>query len=278
MSLASPETAPAQRADPIAAARAVARRFDFVRPKDIQIELVAYVLGACTLEGKNATADARVLRDQDFSYLVVDPAVSGVRRARFSVAHELGHHLLHPDRDAVARVHSARATEGREFHVEREANRFAAHVLVPDALARARCEGGAPSLDRVARLADEFEVSLSVAAQRWPEMTTLPCACVESRGANIRVAVRSPSFRGVALQRRALEEGTLALDLARGQATAGARVHRQAWGSGKAGREIVEECVPIVESEDGRRTVLTWLWHEAVDDEARPRPRRSARR
>ena len=62
--------------------------------------------------------------------------------------------------------------------------------------------------------------------------------------------------RGAAFQRRALEDGTLAGEVARG-ATPGARVHRAAWGATPS-RPIVDECVPL--HDDGR--VLAWLWHE----------------
>jgi hypothetical protein len=73
-------------------------------------------------------------------------------------------------------------------------------------------------------------------------------------------AGRSDTWRSIAVGRRDLdlEEGTLALDMARADAPeAGTRVHAKAWGSAQAGVEIAEECVPLGES----GAVLTWLWH-----------------
>ena len=80
----------------------------------------------------------------------------------------------------------------------------------------------------------------------------------------IKRAVRSTAFRGVAVQRRKLEEGTLALDMQRAVAAPAGdralprtRAHDTAWGSAKATCHVIEECVPL----DDRGATLTWLWH-----------------
>jgi hypothetical protein len=122
-----------------------------------------------------------------------------------------------------------------EFKCEWEANVVARHILVPTSIAAPMCEAPRPDLACVKELANEFDVSLSVAARRWAEMSPAPCAFVEVRG-------------------RLLEDGTLALDLtcgwSRGERT---RAHRIAWGA-RADANIVEECVPL---KDG--TIFVWL-------------------
>jgi len=78
-------------------------------------------------------------------------------RRRFTVAHEIGHHLLHSDGAAVlcrpADVETAQASERAR---EREANRFAAELLMPEALVRAAADRDGP--DPIA-LAPRFGVS-----------------------------------------------------------------------------------------------------------------------
>jgi hypothetical protein len=75
------------------------------------------------------------------------------RRRRFSIAHEIGHFVLHPARARHERggtVNEAMRTQ------EREADAFAAELLMPEHLVRrAALEDGAD----VRRLADRFEVS-----------------------------------------------------------------------------------------------------------------------
>jgi len=78
-------------------------------------------------------------------------------RRRFTVAHEIGHHLLHSDGAAVlcrpADVETAQASERAR---EREANRFAAELLMPEAMVREAADRDGP--DPIA-LAARFGVS-----------------------------------------------------------------------------------------------------------------------
>jgi Zn-dependent peptidase ImmA (M78 family) len=74
-------------------------------------------------------------------------------RKRFTIAHEIGHFVLHPERCRPERGGAVNEAGRIE---EREADTFAAELLMPDHLVReAVREQG---LD-VARLADRFEVS-----------------------------------------------------------------------------------------------------------------------
>jgi hypothetical protein len=78
-------------------------------------------------------------------------------RRRFTVAHEVGHHLLHSDGAAVlCRPADVEAAAGDERAREREANRFAAELLMPEPLVRAEAERAGP--DPIA-LAGRFGVS-----------------------------------------------------------------------------------------------------------------------
>ena len=75
------------------------------------------------------------------------------RRRRFTIAHEVGHFILHPGRLAPER--SGMANEAMRLD-EREADLFAAELLMPEHMVRrATLEEGADA--RV--LADRFEVS-----------------------------------------------------------------------------------------------------------------------
>jgi predicted transcriptional regulator len=78
---------------------------------------------------------------------------SSARRQRFTIAHEIGHFLLHPGRAVAER---GGATNRATASLEREANEFAAELLMPERLVRqAALEEGADAR----RLADRFDVS-----------------------------------------------------------------------------------------------------------------------
>jgi Zn-dependent peptidase ImmA (M78 family) len=75
------------------------------------------------------------------------------RRRRFTIAHEIGHFVLHPERVSPERGGPANEAGRR---VEREANQFAAELLMPEERVRRafREHGG-----DVGRLCDRFDVS-----------------------------------------------------------------------------------------------------------------------
>lgn len=90
---------------------------------------------------------------QDFTGLYVDAEAYIIwekgprwkqRRLRFSVAHELGHYVLHREIAAKIQFHSfddfARWTHGnhgQQYTIEQEANEFAGRLLVPPARLKA---------------------------------------------------------------------------------------------------------------------------------------------
>jgi hypothetical protein len=66
-------------------------------------------------------------------------------RRRFTVAHEIGHHLLHSDGAAVlCRPSDVETAEGDVRTREREANRFAAELLMPESLVREAADRDGP--------------------------------------------------------------------------------------------------------------------------------------
>lgn len=87
-------------------------------------------------------------------------------RRRFSVAHEIGHFVLHPfqeayiDADFRVAARDDRSSEGT-YLKEIEANAFAAELLMPEEMVRAEVEEplGPFDEDRVKSLAGQFEVS-----------------------------------------------------------------------------------------------------------------------
>jgi len=67
-------------------------------------------------------------------------------RRRFTVAHEIGHHLLHSDGAAVlCRPADVETAQGTERAREREANRFAAELLMPEAMVREDADRDGPN-------------------------------------------------------------------------------------------------------------------------------------
>lgn len=121
-------------------------------------------------------------------------------RANFSIAHELGHYLLHRDKYPNGKRCTTRDMldwNSEEAQVEGEANRFAANILMPlddfrDQVRRWK----ATDLSLFDKLTDRYKVSLSAAILRWLGYTEERAMIVVSRDGFIDWAWSSkPLFR-----------------------------------------------------------------------------------
>ncbi|MHC4563819.1 MAG: ImmA/IrrE family metallo-endopeptidase [Planctomycetota bacterium] len=104
-------------------------------------------------------------------------------RARFTLAHELGHYFIDEHRTALVagRVepHLSQCDYESPILAEQEADRFAASLLMPAARFLAKAKAATPGLPGVIRLADQFASSLTAAAIRFAALDVAPCAVVK---------------------------------------------------------------------------------------------------
>ncbi|MGD0991728.1 MAG: ImmA/IrrE family metallo-endopeptidase [Gemmatimonadales bacterium] len=101
-------------------------------------------------------------------------------RQRFTIAHELGHYCLHEggtyvDRSTTARFRKDESGSGTEIE-EREANQFAAALLMPEKLVRAEFAKHPFDLgddDHLRKLCRTFEVSAQAMMWRLTNLSLL---------------------------------------------------------------------------------------------------------
>jgi hypothetical protein len=236
---------------------------------DIHIGRMAAAVGARVHYVKIATADAAAVHAGGPAWLLVDEALRGTARGRWSTAHELGHYVLGHDADAIARIHGGGPKLRSDFRYELEADAFAAQALMPDFLFRERCCHERPTLEEVRELGEIFGTSVQATGRRYASFATSACAFVECDGDHIFHAERSETFRGIAVKDRRVEEGALAGRVARGEAGGGGESERVrgVWGQGKLRVEMTEQVEVVPES----GVVVAWLWHDAVNPRARRR-------
>lgn len=128
------------------------------------------------IKDEGIRVEERTLPDDLSGLLIIkgDSKLIGVNfdnnpvRKRFTLAHELGHFVLHRDESSIFKDNQLfkRQSEGyssREEKMEQEANYFAASVLMPETLVRKEAKEMQCDLheeDNVRALANKFEVSL----------------------------------------------------------------------------------------------------------------------
>lgn len=114
------------------------------------------------------------------------PLAEQMGRVRFSIAHELGHYFLplHREKLQQGEFHNSQAGFVCERAMEREADRFAAFLLMPEKpISRRFRDRGFLSLDELIRIAkDECLVSRESLAIRYADLAQEICAAVVSVG------------------------------------------------------------------------------------------------
>ena len=162
-------------------ARHLLAALKIVRPP-VDVKAVAQYLGVRIVEEEFPEKDrvsGAIVRRADGTLIIVNPR-QGKARKRFTIAHEIGHHVLH---DFDVHVDQARfrdeTTSAGTDPEEVEANAFAAELVMPEALIRARLRGETlfgvdeGSEDLVAEIAKEFEVSAQAMAWRLTNLRIL---------------------------------------------------------------------------------------------------------
>ena len=113
------------------------------------------------------------------------------RRKRFTIAHELGHFCLPiHKRSAIRCVAPELTRDGSVAPFEREANEFAAELLMPSRFVRPMVSSGAIDLELATLVANHFDVSTVSAALRVCEMTKERAAVLYFRDGRLRWAMR----------------------------------------------------------------------------------------
>jgi len=118
---------------------------------------------------------------------------------RFTLAHELGHYFLpeHPLKlfPSGSGEHQSRAGFTSTEPHEREADHFAAALLMPRALVCKTLNGVDPGLAAVRRLHEVYDTSLTASAIRYAKLSADPVAVVVSSGGKVDYCFCSESLR-----------------------------------------------------------------------------------
>lgn len=120
-------------------------------------------------------------------------------RTRFSIAHELGHYFIERHHSYFVhrgRPHPSKGEFANERQIEREADAFAASLLMPSRMLGRLLEGE-PTFAKVRRLADTFQTSVVSTAIRSVQFSDFPCALAAVHDSSVAWMVASqPLIRG----------------------------------------------------------------------------------
>jgi hypothetical protein len=104
--------------------------FGIERPDEIDIEAIAWELGARVKYRKLNSCEARIVGREDRAIITVDVGAIPTRK-RFSIAHELGHWHHHRHRSLICRAEDIGNARRQATDPERIADDFASDLLLP---------------------------------------------------------------------------------------------------------------------------------------------------
>ena len=196
---------------------------------------------------------------------------------RFTVAHELGHYFLQGHVQALfgngQQFHQSESGFTSDDKYEREADSFAAGLLMPKSLFKAACGKSGQGLTAIVGLADLCITSLTATAIRYAKLCDEPVAVVCSMGNRVQFAFMSKSLqdqRGLTWIRKGsgLPIGTATANFNKDEHNVrkGRRMASTStldtWFDGGSAAELNEEVVGL--GDYGK--TLTVLWADSLPD------------
>ena len=131
-------------------------------------------------------------------------AISTAGFQRFTVAHELGHYFIpgHPEEIlASGGTHLSKGDFEGTNPIEREADQFAAHLLMPTKLSRELLLTAPRGLEGITALAEAAIASITSAAIRAIQIDPYPMAIIKSKNDGIQFSMLTPKMKAFGYMR-----------------------------------------------------------------------------
>jgi predicted transcriptional regulator len=109
----------------------------------------------------------KIERDWSGAYRIAVNSLHSETRRRFTIAHEIAHFVLHRDMIGDGIIDDAMYRSSKSDAIERQANNYAASILMPAPLVGEKWRGGYQTSDVLAKA---FNVSSAVAEIRIKEL------------------------------------------------------------------------------------------------------------
>ncbi len=245
---------------PFLKAKEIIKSLRILNPSEIHIRDIAMERGAFVRERTLETSEGRLIRRGRLGIITVNKEIPERGRKRFAIAHELGHFELHHESQLIICTEQDMFLWNESKSQEIEANDFAANILMPEDIFSDHIGSESPSIDVVAKLADEFRTTLTATALRYVQLSSVPCAVVVSKDNFVRWYKKSNSFEFHVKVGEKLSPNTYAFDFFDGieLPLKSEKVPASAWIAGNIDEEadIMEHSVAL----NRYNVVLSLLW------------------
>lgn len=146
------------------------QRYGITDPGDIDLEVLAFAEGAKVKYKSMESCEARITGIRDRAVITIDDRY-GEKRARFSLSHELGHWHHHRNQRLYCAKQDIGAVNGLAKSKERQADQFAAELLMPRYMFEPRLRAfSKPSFKSIGELSEAFDASRKATALRYVDL------------------------------------------------------------------------------------------------------------
>lgn len=180
---------------PTLAAQNILEKFGIEDPATTDIsDLITYYDGI-VLEEPLGDCDGRTVMKNGKSIVSLNANIEFPQKKRFVLAHELGHMILHGDKEATFSDDHLTLEAYKHGPQETEANNFAAELLMPTNLFQQVCFKKKFSSNLLRSISDRFNTSITSVVYRFLEHGNHPICVFYSKNGKIQYWRKSKDFR-----------------------------------------------------------------------------------
>jgi len=167
-------------------------------PLEIPIETIVSSKNLLLKEEKLDGCEGRIIMKGDSGIITINSNIESIIKKRFAIAHELGHFILHRNKNIVFNDNEEvflNWYQEKFSKEEIEANEFAAEFLMPTSLFQKECSGKKFGPNIIDSLANRFQVSKTAAILRFVKCGNHPVCVVYCRDNKIKWFKSSEDFK-----------------------------------------------------------------------------------
>lgn len=166
-----------------------------LKPEQLDLILIAGNLNLFIEEGDLKNHIARIHHTEDYGLIKISNSIAEEGQKRFVIAHEIGHFI----NERKKNIHGCTAADligyKSKKELEREANIFAAELLMRDEWVKDFTRGRIPGVKLIKDCAEYFRTSLTSAAIRYAETGRHPTAVILSKDKKVVWSAINKDFK-----------------------------------------------------------------------------------
>lgn len=184
-------------------AKELLKEIGFEDISDLSMDLLVSGLGATLIMEPLKNSDGKIVRGNCKTLIKVNSEIPYEEKKRFTIAHELGHYLLHDKLDLE--VHNDNSNtlnwfqstekQAKKGIQEWEANDFATELLMPKDLFIQECKGKPFSPQLLQYLSKRFKTSLTSTAYRYMSLDLHPILIVSIHNKIVKYWSKSDNWK-----------------------------------------------------------------------------------